>query len=173
MSLQSHARIRALAGAIGACAMLLISIAGVAHAAGLDPVTADVSGRVADSATGLPLQAAQIEILKRDQVVATVISDAFGRFLIHNIATGTYTVRVRRLGFRAESRDVRVADGGTINLDFELVAAPITLAEISVSLAVPITIDTRNGDQQYQEDEYHGAPSSTTSQILQQVITGA
>jgi hypothetical protein len=168
-----HARTRALAVAIGACALVLAFVPHEVHAGAADPVTADITGHITDSASGQPLQGAQITILSGDQVVAVTTADPFGRFLIHNIAEGAYTVRVRRLGFRAEARSLEVRGGATRTLDFQLVAAPVTLAQIQVSLAVPIAIDTRSGDQQYQEDEYHGAPTNTTSQILQQVITGA
>jgi hypothetical protein len=34
-------------------------------------------------------------------------------------------------------------------------------------------VDTRTGDQRFKQDQYHGAPTNTTSQILQQSIAGA
>jgi outer membrane receptor for ferrienterochelin and colicin len=38
---------------------------------------------------------------------------------------------------------------------------------------VPIAVDTRTGNQVFQQNEYHGAPTHTTSQILQLSIAGA
>src|SRR6185312_7935924 len=42
-----------------------------------------------------------------------------------------------------------------------------------VTAAVPLAVDTRSGDQRFKQDQYHGAPTNTTSQILQQSIAGA
>jgi len=38
---------------------------------------------------------------------------------------------------------------------------------------VPLAVDTRTGDQVFKQNDYHGAPTNTTSQILQQSIVGA
>ena len=37
----------------------------------------------------------------------------------------------------------------------------------------PVAIDTRTGNQTFRRDSHHGAPTNTTSQILQQSIAGA
>jgi hypothetical protein len=42
-----------------------------------------------------------------------------------------------------------------------------------VTASVPIAVDTRSGNQVFQQNEYHGAPTNTTSQILQLSIAGA
>ena len=53
--------------------------------------------------------------------------------------------------------------------------APIglSLAAVQVTASVPISVDTRTGDQVFKQNDYHGAPTQTTSQILQQSIVGA
>ncbi len=36
-----------------------------------------------------------------------------------------------------------------------------------------MAVDTRTGNQVFKQDNYHGAPTQTTSQIVQQSIAGA
>ncbi|MFI5238685.1 MAG: carboxypeptidase regulatory-like domain-containing protein [Gemmatimonadales bacterium] len=135
---------------------------------------ADITGTVTDSATGQPLPGAQITILRGSQIVVNATADAFGRYTAHEIPAGTYVVGVRFIGFRAESRTVTIgASPADQRVDFTLPAVALSLSAVSVSASVPLAVDTRSGDQRFQQDQYHGAPSNTTSQIVQQSIAGA
>src|ERR1051326_8411937 len=49
----------------------------------------------------------------------------------------------------------------------------VNLQAVEVTAAVPIAVDTRTGDQGFKQNDYHGAPTNTTSQILQQSIAGS
>ena len=49
----------------------------------------------------------------------------------------------------------------------------ISLAAVEVKASTPLAVNTRTGDQVFKQDDYHGAPTTTTSQILQQSIAGA
>ena len=138
-----------------------------------DPETADISGTVTDSATGQPLEGAQVTALRGTQVVANATADPFGRFLIHNLQPGPYTIRARFFAFHPMESAITLTAGKDFVLSFRLLPAPVSLQTVSVSLESPLAIDTRSGTQVYQEDEYHGSPGNTTSQILQQAITGA
>ena len=134
----------------------------------------DVGGSVADSATGTPLPGGQVRIVRDGNTIATASTDAFGRFVIHNLPAGAYSVEVRYLGYRAETRDVSVAaDEGLSLTNFRLVPLPINLSAVEVTSTVPLAVDTRTGDQVFKQNDYHGAPTNTTSQILQQSIVGA
>ena len=53
-----------------------------------------------------------------------------------------------------------------------MVALVTQLAAVSVT-AAPVAVDVHTGNQTFQQDDYHGAPTSTTSQIVQQAIAGA
>src|SRR5207237_8953141 len=57
--------------------------------------------------------------------------------------------------------------------DFRLVAIPINLAAVEVATTVPLAVDTRTGNQAFKQNDYHGAPTNTTSQSRQQSIVGA
>jgi hypothetical protein len=141
----------------------------VASAAG------DISGTITDSSSGQPLASAEVSVSQNGSVVTNTQTDGFGRYTVHNLNGGTYLVSARMIGFRPLSRTVTIAaDGGDVtNADFRLVPAAVNLTAVTVTASVPIAVDTRTGDQVFQQHEYHGAPTNTTSQILQLSISGA
>ncbi len=134
----------------------------------------DVTGTVSDSASGQPLPSAEVSVMSGTVIVYNATTDAFGRYTAHNISPGTYTVTARFLGFRPVSKQVTVGDAtGDTRVDFGLTAVAINLEGVTVNASVPLAVDTRTGDQHFKQDQYHGAPTNTTSQILQQSIAGA
>ena len=136
---------------------------------------ADVVGTVRDSASGRTLEAAEVSARRDGQVVANAQTDAFGRYTLHNLPAGRYVVSARFIGFRAEQRTVDVgAAGATLRgIDFALTAVATALSAVNVTGSAPIAVDARTGNQTFQQDAYKGAPTNTTSQILQQSIAGA
>ena len=138
------------------------------------PADGDVGGSVADSATGTPLPGGEVRMVRNGNTIATTTTDAFGRYVIHNVPAGSYSVEVRYLGYRSEARNVAIgATDALARADFRLVPLPINLSAVEVSSAVPLAVDTRTGNQIFKQNDYHGAPTNTTSQILQQSIVGA
>src|SRR5438477_5138056 len=138
------------------------------------PASGDIGGTVTDSATGTPLAGGEVRILQAGGVIATAVTDAFGRYVVHNLPAAAYRVEVRYLGYRAQTRDLSV--GATAEFsrgDFKLTPLPINLSAVAVATAVPLAVDTRTGNQIFKQNDYHGAPNSTTSQLLQQSIVGA
>ncbi len=177
------AGVRPLRGVAVACACMLPALfvpapaaAGPSRPTALRPAPApsDIVGTVTDSVSGQPVASAEIAVARGGATVATSSSDDFGRFTIHNLAPGEYAVAVHFIGFRPQTAHVTVpGDGATIRLDFKLTAAVISLQAIQVTSQVPVAVNTRTGDQTFQQNDYHGAPTQTTSQILQQSIVGA
>src|SRR3989454_517048 len=138
------------------------------------PADGDVGGSVADSATGTPLPGSEVRILRGGNTIAAATTDAFGRYVIHNVPAGSYSVEVRYLGYRSEMRNVAIAATDALaRADFRMVPLPIDLSAVEVTSAVPLAVDTRTGNQIFKQNDYHGAPTNTTSQILQQSIVGA
>ena len=135
----------------------------------------DVSGTITDSTSGQPLPSAEVSISQNGSIVANTQSDGFGRYTIHNLSAGSYVVFARMIGFRPLSRTVTIgaAGGDVASVDFRLVPAAVNLTAVTVTASVPIAVDTRTGNQVFQQNEYHGAPTNTTSQILQLSIAGA
>src|SRR5213594_3651458 len=131
-------------------------------------------GSVVDSTSGTPLSGGEVRITRAGSTVATATTDAFGRYVVHNLPAGAYSVEARYLGYRAAARDVTVGSSeGLTRADFNLVPLPINLTAVEVTSAVPLAVDTRTGNQVFKQNDYHGAPTNTTSQILQQSIVGA
>jgi hypothetical protein len=158
-----------------AASLLAIGLAGLAPRPGLAaPAAGDIAGTVQDSASGEPLQGSEVRVMRGSELVASAVTDQFGRFVIHHIAPGRYAVQARLIGYRPRSRDVVIADdGATTPLTFHLVTLPFGLQAVTVTAQAPIAVDTRSGDQVFKQNDYHGAPTNTTSQILQQSIVGA
>jgi len=52
----------------------------------------DIAGAVLDSTTGRPLPGGEVRILRGSAVVAVTTTDAFGRYVVHNLPSGVYTV---------------------------------------------------------------------------------
>jgi hypothetical protein len=136
-------------------------------------VAADVAGTVTDSTSGKPLQGVSVSVTQGARIVFSTTTDPFGRYVAHNIPTGSYTVNARYVGFAPASQPVAVGASGTVRADFRLSPQTFALQGIQVIASVPIAVDTRSGDQRFQEEQFHGSPATTTSQILQQSIAGA
>src|SRR2546425_6117320 len=159
--------------------LVLLAAAAFAPSAGatpprVPPPSGDIGGSVADSTNGTPLPGGEVRVMRAGATVAIATTDAFGRYVIHNLPAGAYTVEIRYLGYRAETRQVTVGtEDEPAAANFRLVAIPLNLAAIEVTTAVPLAVDTRTGNQIFKQNDYHGAPTNTTSQILQQSIVGA
>ncbi len=170
------ARPRRGVAAACACALLafLLPVPAAAGAVRAEPAPSDIVGTVTDSGSGQPVSSAEIAVTRGGAMVANASSDEFGRFTVHNLEPGDYLVAVHFIGFRPRTAHVTVTgDGAPVRLDFRLVAAVVSLQAIEVRSRIPVAINTRTGDQTFQQTDYHGAPTQTTSQILQQSIVGA
>src|SRR2546429_6548035 len=118
-------------------------------------VDGDVGGSVADSATSTPLPGGEVRILRGGNTIAATTTDAFGRYVIHNVPAGSYSVEVRYLGYRSEARNVAIgATDALARADFRLVPLPVNLSAVEVSSAVPLAVDTRTGNQIFQPNDY-------------------
>lgn len=135
----------------------------------------DLTGIVTDSSTGHALQSAEIAVSRATGgIVATATTDAFGRYTIHNLTAGSYAVSARLLGFRAITRPLTIGQaGGTQQLNLAMVTVGTNLDVVQIVATVPVSVDTRTGEQVFKQNDFHGAPTNTTSQILQQSIAGA
>ena len=135
--------------------------------------TGDLTGTVTDSATGQPLATAEVTVAQGTNVIAKATADAFGRFTIHGLSQGDYAIEARFVGYHAARRPVHIAGDADVRMDFRMVGAPLNLAAIEVTASAPVAVDTRTGDETFKMEQYHGAPTNTTSQIVQQSIAGA
>jgi hypothetical protein len=149
-------------------------LAALALATTIPVPSGDIAGAVTDSVTAKPVAGGEVRIMQGGAIVATATTDAFGRFVVHNLSAGAYDLEIRYLGYRPVFREVTVTDTGTgPTVDVRLVPIPINLEAVEVQASVPLSVDTRTGNQIFKQNDYHGAPTNTTSQILQQSIAGA
>ena len=134
---------------------------------------ADLFGHVVDSIYGKPVAGADVIVRRASTVIARTTTDQFGSWRVHNLAPGSYSVTIRLIGFRPETRPVVVgASAADVAVDLKLSPQVVQLAELSVT-ASPIAVDTRTGDQTFKQSDFQGAPTVTTSQVIQQSIAGA
>ncbi len=132
----------------------------------------DLHGTVTDSTSGNPLPSAQVSVTRDGRIIQNTLTDAFGRFIVHNLGAGSYAVSVHFIGFRPFSGTVTVANAD-IRLNVALGVATTQLQAVQVTAEAPVAVDTRTGDQVFTEQESHVAPTTTTSQIVQQSVAGA
>ncbi|HEY7636700.1 MAG TPA: TonB-dependent receptor [Gemmatimonadales bacterium] len=134
----------------------------------------DLGGTVRDSTNGQPLPGSEIIVFRTGRVVARAQTDAFGRYRIHNLPDGDYEVEVRLLGFRPRRQPLTIGNGKEeTDLSVGLAPSVVQLQEVEATAPVPVAVDTRTGNQVFKQDKYHGAPTQTTSQIVQQSVAGA
>lgn len=91
--------------------------------------TGFIRGTIVDSASRRPIEGVQI-VLAGSTIGAVTADD--GRYLIRNVPTGSYTVRVTRLGFSPAQRGVTVAALDTAVADFTLRTAAVNLSQVVV-----------------------------------------
>jgi len=126
-----------------------------------------IHGRVADPA-GAPLPRAQVSV---EGTGLRATSDEQGQYDIRGVGAGTFTVRVRLLGYVPQSARVTVPDGGSAAQNFAMTAQAIALAPVDVvvgsrarhtaaeELAVPVDV--------FPAEQLAQQGTSETSQILQ------
>jgi iron complex outermembrane receptor protein len=107
-----------------ACAFIASAVLATqpAHAQELSPAT--ISGTVTDSATGEPVSVGLARLLETHRQV-TLHED--GKFAFANVAPGTHTLVVQRIGYRPVRRQVTVGPGETATVDVRMAQAVVRL----------------------------------------------
>ncbi len=152
---------------------LLCGLPAIAAAQATTTSHVDISGQVVDSTSSQPISGADVALVQNAQLVAHLTTDAFGRFQFHAIPAGNYRIQATLLGYRAARSDLTLGDKAVVSVDLKLAGAPIQMQVVEVGAQAPIAVDTRTGDQVFQQENYHGAPTTTASQIIQQSVAGA
>lgn len=124
-------------------AALLLGFSAPAPALAQGGAAGRVSGVVADSATGQPLQAVQL-FLARGTTRLEARTSADGRYLFPTVPAGTYGLEAIRLGYRRVLRAaVTVAAGQTLTYDLKMMAAALNLQAIVTTGVVDPASGTR------------------------------
>lgn len=102
-----------------------------------------VSGFVADSSTGQPLQSVQL-FLSRGTTRLEARTSADGRYLFPSVPAGTYGLEAIRLGYRRVLRaNLVVTAGQTLTYDLRMDAAALNLQAVVTTGVVDPTSGTR------------------------------
>ncbi len=89
--------------------------------------TGTIRGRVTDSASQVPLVQATVNAGSH-----AAITQADGRYEMRGVPAGSYTVRVRLLGYSPVTKPVTVEAGQTVTADLAMTAEAVNLSEIVV-----------------------------------------
>ncbi len=94
-----------------------------------------VAGTVVDSATSLPVEGVQVQLLRSGaEVVAATRTDAAGRYRIGGVAAGRYDLDIARIGYvRRMIAEVAVTAGAVTTVDVLLEVAALPMAPIVAS----------------------------------------
>jgi hypothetical protein len=108
-------------------AFLCVAFAAAAH-------SQSIAGRVVDSTTRAPVARANVSLVSGFGAVGSTRTDDSGRFQLTVPGAGSYTVRVRLVGYAPFNRTIQLGAGETVR--------PIyTIARIPVSLDTVVTRD--------------------------------
>jgi TonB-dependent receptor len=88
-----------------------------------------VSGKVLDKEDKMPLPGAMVEIVGMNKYT---ISDYNGRYEFLNVTTGSYTIKLKYLGYVVATGEVIVTEKINTVYDFELIASGTELNEVVV-----------------------------------------
>ncbi len=141
-----------------ALAAIGLGAAGLSSLPAQGVTTAAVSGTVIDERSGQGIEAVQIQIVNRSTGVTTgVLTREGGQFFIQGLMVGgPYTITVRRVGYRPQSRDgIVLTLGQNLRLDFTLAPEAAQLAAVTVEAAsaeTPLISPARKGVDTYVGD---------------------
>src|SRR5690242_6715284 len=89
-----------------------------------------VTGRVTAQDTGEPLSDVSVVVSGTSLITVT---NADGRYTLQKVPAGAQLVRVMRVGYHEQKKEVTVTDGQSVTADFALVPAPIQLTAVVVT----------------------------------------
>jgi hypothetical protein len=93
--------------------------------------TGTVQGRLRDE-EGAPVYGGFVALVRAEVVVRSADSDRLGQFRLSDVPAGEYTLRVAALGYAEHVEPVRLAPGGTVELEVVLARSALELQGIAV-----------------------------------------
>jgi len=89
-----------------------------------------IGGYLRDAQTGEPLMYANV-VLEGTNIGAA--SDNSGYYVILNIPPGTYNIKIMMMGYKPESKEIKISSNDDLRLDFELDVTSIEYGEVTVT----------------------------------------
>jgi hypothetical protein len=115
-------------GRRGSTSWIFLAALALTLAAKAEPQQGVLVAVVTDAKTGTPIGSAEVVVSDLRRIALT---DSAGKAHIDRISTGTYSVRVRHIGFRPITSEVRI-DRDTVTATFSLVSVAQQLDTITV-----------------------------------------
>lgn len=94
----------------------------------LNPLPGTIIGTVVDAVTASPIVGATIRLLDGPDVIATVLTDPNGRYLMTGIASGIYIIQAHSLGYQISLASMKVSSDAASVQNFALIKNPGTLS---------------------------------------------
>jgi TonB-linked SusC/RagA family outer membrane protein len=123
-----------------------------------------ITGVVTDERTGETIPGATVELVEASKAVAT---SAEGRYTITGVAAGSYTIRIRSIGYKSYESTVEIGSGIT-TLDVALSADILGLEDVVVSgYRVEEKREVSGSIAKVSSEQFRDVPLQNTEQILQ------
>jgi hypothetical protein len=138
--------------------------------------TINFTVRVIDSSTSRPLQLVAVILQQNNSIIATGTTNPFGRVFFNDIEEGKYVILARYIGY-AQFSDTITIDTANRSYEIKIKESTVELNEISIKGErinnVPTSIDMHTGQQVFEGENYHAAPTASMTQLIQQNLAGA
>lgn len=130
---------------------------------------------VFDSINSVPIQSAEVSLLKQQVLIETKHTNAIGRVVFRDLDSGKYNIKVFSIGYQSYAKTI-ILNENFQNFSAALKESDISTEEIEITAqrdASVSGIDFKTGNQIFESDLYHGAPTARMTQIIQENLTGA
>jgi hypothetical protein len=128
---------------------------------------------VYDFSNKVPLQSAKVTLKKGGILVENEETNTLGKAIFQDINPGRYTMIVYLDGYITYSDTIDIEES---NYEYTIALKEITTPEIDVVAKHEInvsSIDNTTGNQVFESEAYHGAPTSRMTNIIQENLLGA
>ncbi|MGA2668702.1 MAG: hypothetical protein ABSF32_07260 [Ignavibacteria bacterium] len=128
---------------------------------------------VFDASSKVPLQSSKVTLKREGVLIENEESNVMGKAVFQDIVPGTYNLTVYLSGYDFYSATIYVEES---NIEYSVGLKEYTTKEIDVIAEHELTvtsIDNTSGNQFFESEAYHGAPSARMTNIIQENLLGA
>jgi hypothetical protein len=138
--------------------------------------TINFSVTVTDKQTAEPLQLVNVIMKRGNSIVAVTSTNPYGRGVFRDLQSGKYEISTRFIGYN-DFKDTITVDKKHRSLAIQISEKNLELKEIEIKgnriNNTPTTIDITSGQQTFDLESYHSAPTGSVIQLVQENLVGA
>ncbi|MCW3122255.1 MAG: TonB-dependent receptor [Flavipsychrobacter sp.] len=101
-----------------------------------------IKGLVYDGNSNKPMEGVSIYIKAIDN---SAVTDAFGKFFMKGITPGRYKISISHIGFDNIDEEVKIEDGVTTDLTYNMGIAPVEMKSVSVNARKDLNLSSISG----------------------------